>query len=199
MTKIFSGQTSLVEHIWPAQLPGERLLRLFVMAVLGSVALAVSAKMQVPFYPVPMTLQLLVLLLIAASFGKVHALATILLYMAEGALGLPVFAGTPERGIGIAYMVGPTGGYLLGFVLLTIFVGSMAQSRHASRLSFMIPVMLSGVIIMYIPGLLYLGSLVGFDERVWAWGFTPFILADCVKAVIAGLAFPYLQRIVAKI
>src|SRR5947209_549651 len=106
---------TLIAALWPAGASAG--LRFAVLAGLGSLALTLSAKLQVPFYPVPMTMQSLVVLLIGLGFGWRLGTATVLLYLAEGLAGLPVFAGTPEKGIGLAYMMGPTGGYLAGFVL----------------------------------------------------------------------------------
>ncbi|MFZ1681864.1 MAG: biotin transporter BioY, partial [Rhizobiaceae bacterium] len=103
-----------------------------VLVVAGSLALWASAKFQVPFYPVPMTLQTLVLFLIAATYGPRLAVATVGLYLVEGAVGLPVFAGAPEKGIGLAYMAGPTGGYLAGYLAAAGLV-SLAVARGWAR------------------------------------------------------------------
>src|SRR5256885_9623717 len=115
---------TFIAAMWPARTSAG--LRFAALAVLGSLALTLSAKLQVPFYPVPMTMQSLVVLLIGLAFGWRLGTATVLLYLAEGLAGLPVFAGTPEKGIGLAYMMGPTGGYLVGFVLAAAFLGWLA-------------------------------------------------------------------------
>ena len=111
---------------WPRQ-------ALLVLA--GSVLLWISAKVQVPFWPVPMTLQTLAVLGLAAALGRRLGVAAVVLYLMEGALGLPVFAGTPEKGIGLAYMAGPTGGYLAGFVLAAFIVGTLAERGLTKRLA----------------------------------------------------------------
>ena len=121
---------TLAHRLWPAD-SGRAVLRAVLLALFGSLLLWVSAKVQVPFYPVPMTFQGAVVLLIGLAYGPRLAAATLLLYLAEGAVGLPVFAGTPERGIGLAYMVGPTGGYLAGFLAAAVIAGWTAErSRH---------------------------------------------------------------------
>ena len=105
---------ALVDALWTKN---NTLLRNVLLAVAGSIALWISAKIQIPFYPVPVSMQTLVVLLIGMAFGWKLGGATVALYLMEGLAGLPVFAGTPEKGIGLAYMVGPTGGYLLGFLI----------------------------------------------------------------------------------
>jgi hypothetical protein len=119
--------TTLLGTLWPAEGDTRSIGRALVLAVAGTLLLTLSAKMKVPFYPVPMTMQTLVVLVIGAVYGWRLGVATILLYLAEGASGLPVFADTPERGIGLAYMMGPTGGYLLGFVVGAAIVGWLAE------------------------------------------------------------------------
>ena len=120
---------TFAELLWPAR-GASRPLRALLLALLGSALLTISAKIEVPFYPVPMTMQTLVVLLLGMAFGARLGAATVLLYLAEGAVGLPVFAGTPERGIGIAYMLGPTGGYLVGFVLSAAITGWLTERRR---------------------------------------------------------------------
>ena len=155
----------------------------------GSLLLWLSAKVQVPFWPVPMTLQVMALFAIAATFGLRLGLATVALYVLEGALGLPVFANTPERGIGLAYMMGPTGGYILGFLLMAAVVGWLADrgwSRHALKLFI---AGLIGLALVYLPGLAWLAQFVGMD-KVLTFGFWPFILGDLVKLAVVALAVP---------
>src|SRR5690606_39847996 len=104
---------TLVSAIWPES--RDSLLRLSAIAVLGTLLLTASAKIQVPFWPVPMTMQTFMVLFLGAALGPRLGALTVLLYLTQGAAGLPVFAGTPEKGLGIAYIAGPTGGSLLGF------------------------------------------------------------------------------------
>ncbi len=155
----------------------------------GSLLLWLSAKTQVPFWPVPMTLQVMALLLIAATLGWRLGVATVLLYIAQGAAGLPVFAGTPEKGIGLAYMMGPTGGYILGFVLAAAVVGWLAERGAAKHPLKLFLAGLAGLAVLYVPGLLWLTNFTGF-EKVLAFGFWPFIGGDVLKAAIVALAVP---------
>ena len=173
---------SFVDALWPVR-GASRWVRAALLAVLGSALLTLSAKIQVPFYPVPMTMQTLVVLLIGMAFGARLGIATVALYLAEGAVGLPVFAGTPEKGIGLAYMMGPTGGYLLGFVLAAAIAGWIVErGRDAAGLALAV---VAGSVAIYAPGVLWLASLVGFAKAL-EFGLVPFLWGDLLKA---GLAF----------
>lgn len=182
---------SPVDRLWPATRGGQKLVRALVLAVLGSLLLWASAKVQVPFYPVPMTMQTAVVLLLGVAYGPGLAVATILLYLAEGAMGLPVFAGTPERGIGLPYMLGPTGGYMVGWLLAAALAGYVAQRSHhwlAIGLA-----LLGGTVAIYLLGAAWLASFVGVEKAI-AVGVLPFLLGDAVKLLLvtalahAGLA-----------
>ncbi len=165
-------------------------LKGILLAVAGSLALWVSAKIQIPFYPVPLTLQTLVVLLIGMAYGWRLGALTVLLYLAQGAAGLPVFAGTPEKGIGLAYMAGPTGGYLLGFVVAAAIVGWLAERGWDRNVVKTGLAMLIGNVAIYIPGLLWLGAVVGWDKPVLEWGMTPFLLGDVLKLALAAMMLP---------
>ncbi|KIC40689.1 Na+/H+ antiporter [Ruegeria sp. ANG-R] len=151
--------------------------------VIGILLLTASAKVQVPFWPVPMTLQVAAVMAIAAAFGMRLGSATVIGYMVAGAVGLPVFAGTPEKGIGLAYMMGGTGGYLLGFVVASFIVGWAAD--HLRKL-LLVPVMLAGLAVIYALGLGWLAQFVPAD-KVLVYGFSPFILGDLVKIALAAV------------
>lgn len=172
----------------------ERTSRISTMDVLavvaGSLLLTVSAKIQVPFYPVPMTMQTLVVIGLGLALGPMRGAAAVALYFAQGAFGLPVFAGTPEKGIGLAYMTGPTGGYLAGYIPATLLAGWLAR-RGWDRNPFtaMAAALLAGAVI-YVPGLLWLGAVIGWEKPVLAFGLYPFIPADIAKAMLAAIAFP---------
>lgn len=186
-------QPTLINTLWSSD---KELIRNIVLAVLGSIALWISAKIQVPFYPVPVSMQTLVVLMIGMAFGWRLAGATVALYLAEGLAGLPVFSGTPEKGIGLAYMVGPTGGYLLGFLLAAVAVGWLAERGFDRTIITTAIAMLIGSILIYIPGLLWLGSVVGWDKPVLEWGLTPFLFGDAAKLVLASLLMPALWKLV---
>ena len=163
--------------------PATRTLTQIVLVVLGSLLLTASAKIQVPFWPVPMTLQTGVVLLLGLVMGPRLAVAAVALYLAQGALGLPVFANTPARGVGLAYMMGPTGGYMVGWLLAAAFVG-WAAGRWRSLLA-LFAICLVGVALNYAPGLIWLTTFTGSLEQSLAVGAFPFILGDVVKAALA--------------
>jgi len=146
--------------------------------------LTLSAKITIPFYPVPMTMQVAAVLLIAGMGGLRFGAASLAAYLAAGASGLPVFAGTPEKGIGIAYMVGPTGGYLVGFLLAACLVG-WAVDRFGSKKSAPFA-MTAGLALIYAAGLIWLAQFVPSDKLL-EFGLTPFLLGDVMKVALAAI------------
>ena len=152
--------------------------------ILGSIALTISAKIKIPFYPVPMTMQTFVVLFLGLSFGYKIGLASVSLYLLEGIMGLPVFSNSPEKGVGLIYFTGPTMGYLIGFL-----TASFLASKINSKDSFLL--VLSKLIIatstIYILGLFWLGTLIGWDKPIFALGAKPFLLAEIFKVVILAL------------
>ena len=163
-----------------------------LMVLAGVAILTASAKITVPFWPVPMTLQTMAIMAIALATGPRVACATVLGYLAAGAVGLPVFAGTPERGIGLAYMVGPTGGYLLGYLIASWLVGTLALGRGTlARFG----IMMAGMIPVYVLGLAWLAAFVPL-EKVAEYGFTPFILGDIIKIALVALGSAACTRLV---
>ncbi len=168
------------------------------IAVLASFLITVGAKLSVPFYPVPMTMQTFAIIGLGLVLGPKLAVSAVLLYLAQGAFGMPVFSGTPEKGIGIAYMVGPTGGYLFGFILAAGLAGTLAQRGwEKSVVTAFIAAVLSSAII-YVPGLLWLGAIVGWDKPVLAFGMYPFLLADLLKAGLAAMFFPAMWKFISR-
>lgn len=180
-----NSSPTLAVRLWPAA--QSNLLHKAMIAVLGSLLLWASAKVSVPFLPVKMTMQLFVVLALGLSLGARLAGATVLLYLVEGAAGLPVFTGTPEKGVGLLYMMGPTGGYLLGFLLAAIATGWLADRGFARHPVSAVAAAFVGAVIVYVPGLLWLGMLLGWDKPILAWGLYPFLLSDAIKVVLAGL------------
>jgi biotin transport system substrate-specific component len=172
---------TLADRLWAASTPTERALRMVVLAVAGSLLLWASAKVQVPFYPVPMTMQTAVVFLIGIAYGPRLGVATIALYLAQGALGLPVLAGTPEKGIGLPYMLGPTGGYLAGFAVAAAIAGWVAE-RSTHWLSIGAGV-LAATAAIYLLGAGWLATMVGIDKAI-ALGVLPFLLGDLVKLML---------------
>ena len=154
-----------------------KVLKYLLIIFLGSVLLAISSKIKVPFYPVPMTMQTFMVIFIGIAFGWKLGLATVLLYLFEGAIGLPVFAGTPEKGIGIAYMVSTTGGYLVGFLVAVFFAGFVNLQKSMFRNFFLISFAVSTI---YLFGLPWLAYLKGW-EIAYVYGFKQVILSDILK------------------
>lgn len=181
--------STIAGHLWP-QDKSATALRYVVLAVAGSLLIALSSKIQIPFQPVPMTMTTFVILGLSMAYGWRLAGATLALYLLEGALGLPVFAGTPEKGLGLAYMMGGTGGYLLGYLLAAVTCGWLAEQGWDRNVVKTLAAMLVGNVLIYIPGLLWLGILFGWDKPILEWGLTPFILGDITKVALAAAVLP---------
>ncbi len=158
-----------------------KIIRSLLVIFLGSLILAISAKIKIPFYPVPMTMQTFVVLFLGVSFGYKIALATVGLYLFEGILGLPVFSNSPERGIGLTYFTGPTMGYLIGFLLAT-FLASFVKKNDYLLLIFM--KLILSVSSIYILGVFWLGTLIGWDKPILELGVLPFLLAEFFKVTL---------------
>lgn len=190
---------TLATTVWPLALevgPGQKLVRATLLALVGSALIWLSAKIQVPFYPVPMTMQTLVVLGLGMAYGWRLSAATVALYLAAGALGLPVFAGSPEKGIGLVYMLGGTGGYLLGFLLAAAACGWLAERGWDRNVLGTALAMVIGNALIYIPGLLWLGSLFGWDKPILEWGLLPFVLGDLTKIALAAAILPIAWKFV---
>ncbi|MGE0281737.1 MAG: biotin transporter BioY [Rhizobiaceae bacterium] len=182
-------------------LPQNRAMRLAMqagLALLGTLALTLSAKTKVVLGPVDMSLQSLVVLLIGAAFGWRLAVATLVLYLAEGAAGLAVFQSTPEKGIGIAYMLGTTGGYLAGFVAMAGIVGWAADRGWDRNLVKLLGVMLVAEIVMMAMGYGWLATLIG-AEKAWQFGVLPFIVPDLIKVALAATLVPAVWSVVSSL
>ena len=158
--------------------PNQKIIRYFLAIFLGSILLTISAKIKIPFYPVPMTMQTFVVLLMGIAFGWKIGLSTISLYLFEGIIGLPVFAGTPEKGMGLVYFTGPTMGYLIGFLFATFIAGYL--NLKTNMFSVFLKLILS-VSIIYVLGILWLGNLIGWDKPLLQLGVIPFLLAELFK------------------
>lgn len=199
MSASLSSTGTLVDAVWPAS--GHRLARvgvLAVLAVVGSLALTLSAKTQVPFWPVPMTMQTFVVLVIGLAYGWRLGAATVALYLLEGVLGLPVFAGTPEKGIGIAYMMGPTGGFLAGFVLAAALTGWLAERGFDRSIPTTALAMVLGNLVIYGFGVAWLAGLIGIEKAV-KFGLMPFLLGDAVKVALAACLMPLAWKAIARL
>ena len=166
-----------------------------VMVVLGIMALAILAKVKIPMWPVPITMGTFAVLTIGATYGPRLGLTTILGYMIIGALGFDVFAGSSAEAYGLTYMMGGTGGYLVGYVLATLALGWAARAGWDRSVLMMAFAMLLGNVLIYVPGVAWLGVLYGFDQPILAWGLTPFLIGDALKLVLAALLVPAVWKL----
>jgi biotin transport system substrate-specific component len=161
-----------------------KILKSLLAIVLGSIALTISAKIKIPFYPVPMTMQTFVVLLLGLCFGYKIGLSAVGLYLLEGIAGLPVFSNSPERGVGMVYFTGPTMGYLVGF-LSACYLASFVKLNDSF---FKIFVKLTlAVSTVYIFGVAWLGTLIGWDKPILSLGVTPFLLAEIFKIILLSI------------
>ncbi len=188
---------TLLDTVWDTT-KSSKWLRFALITLGGSLLLTMTAKLQVPFYPVPMTMTTFAILFLSMACGWRLGGSIVLFYLLQGAAGLPVFAGTPEKGIGIAYMMGPTGGYLIGYYIAAIVVGFLAERGWDRNFVTTAAAMLIGSALIYIPGVLYLGSLFGWDKPILEWGMYPFLLGDLTKLVLAAVLLPLLWKAVKK-
>ena len=169
-----------------------KLIKSVLAIVLGSIALTISAKIKIPFYPVPMTMQTFVVLFLGVSLGYKMGLASIGLYLFEGILGLPVFSNSPEKGVGLIYFTGPTMGYLIGF-LTAGYLASKVNSKDSLLLILAKLTIATSTIYMF--GLLWLGTLIGWDKPIIALGAQPFLLAEIFKVVLLALITKQILKI----
>ena len=169
-----------------------KLTKYVFFALLGSIMLAISSKIKIPFYPVPMTMQTLVILIIGISFGWKLGLATVSLYLFEGIIGLPVFSGTPEKGLGLIYFTGPTMGYLLGFLVAVYISGNFVYDNNLLK-NFL--KLLLATSFIYILGIAWLGNLIGWNKPIFQLGVQPFLLAELFKILIATFAINQIKKI----
>ena len=161
-----------------------RILKYILIIFLGSILLTISSKIKIPFYPVQITMQTFVVLFLGMSFGYKIGLATVSLYLIEGIIGLPVFSNSPEKGVGLVYFTGPTMGYLIGFLISTFLAGNF--DFKGNLLNSFIKLLIS-VSTIYILGVFWLGSLIGWDKPIIQLGVTPFLLAEMFKIIILTL------------
>ena len=170
----------------------QKILKIFFIIILGSLLITLSAKIKIPFYPVPMTMQTFMIILIGASFGYKIGLATVSIYLLEGIIGLPVFSNSPEKGTGLVYFTGPTMGYLLGFLGAVFFAGYFKYSKN-TFLNF-IKIVFS-IFTIYLLGLVWLGYLIGWDKPIFKLGAEPFLLAELFKIIILTILVPRLSKL----
>tara|TARA_B110000971_G_scaffold116783_1_gene119713 strand:- start:638 stop:1234 length:597 start_codon:yes stop_codon:yes gene_type:complete len=183
-----------------------KILRNVFVVLTGTVLLAISSKIKIPFYPVPMTMQTLVVIFLGITLGWKLGVATVALYLFEGIIGLPVFSGSPEKGVGIIYFTGPTMGYLIGFLFTVYFAGKFHYNnieltsllknynvvnniiKNFLKLTFSIS-------FIYIFGILWLGTLIGWGKPLFELGAQPFLLAELFKILIVLIALPKIKKL----
>ncbi len=170
----------------------QKILKVFFIIIFGSLLITLSAKIKIPFYPVPMTMQTFMIILIGASFGYKIGLATVSIYLLEGIIGLPVFSNSPEKGTGLVYFTGPTMGYLLGFLGAVFFAGYFKYNKN-TFLNF-VKIVFS-VFTIYLLGLVWLGYLIGWDKPIFKLGAEPFLLAELLKVIILTILVPHLSKL----
>jgi biotin transport system substrate-specific component len=168
------------------------------LVLVGVLVLAVAAKIKVPMWPVPITMGTFAVLIIGAAYGARLGLVTILAYMLVGAIGFDVFAGSSAEAAGLTYMMGGTGGYLVGYVLATLALGALAQRGWDRSVVWMALAMLIGTVLIYVPGLAWLGQLYGWDKPILAWGLTPFLIGDALKLALAAVVLPAVWKLVGR-
>tara|TARA_B100000424_G_C22669292_1_gene367534 strand:- start:9 stop:560 length:552 start_codon:yes stop_codon:yes gene_type:complete len=168
-----------------------QIIKSLIVIFLGTVILAVSAKIKIPFYPVPMTMQTFVVLFLGVSFGYKIAISTVGLYLIEGILGLPVFSNSPERGVGLVYFTGPTMGYLIGFIFASFLASFVKIIDNYLIIFFKLVIAVSTI---YIFGVLWLGTLIGWDKPIIQLGVTPFLLAELFKIVLLTVISKYVLK-----
>ncbi|SMX22381.1 biotin transporter BioY [Boseongicola aestuarii] len=167
-----------------------------VLVLAGIAVLAIAAKIRIPMWPVPMTMGTFAVLTIGAAYGPRLGLTTILAYLAVGALGFNVFAGSSSTEYGLAYMMGGTGGYLVGYALAAVALGAFARAGWDRSFGKMAAALFAGNAIIYLPGLVWLGVLYGWDKPLLEWGLTPFLAGDALKLVLAAMLVPAVWKLV---
>jgi len=168
-----------------------KVIKIFLISLVGSILLTVSAKIKIPFYPVPMTMQTFVVLFLGISFGYKVGVTAVFLYLLEGIAGLPVFSGTPEKGIGFLYFTGPTMGYLIGFLVSVYLAGFFKYDKNLIKNSIKL---IFSVSFIYIMGLIWLGTLIGWDKPIFTLGAKPFLLAELFKVLLLVFLTPTLLK-----
>ena len=169
-----------------------KVVKVILIAVLGTLLLTISAKIKIPFYPVPMTMQTFIVLFLGITLGYKIGLLTVGLYLFEGIIGLPVFAGTPEKGIGLIYFTGPTMGYLIGFLVAAYLSGLFKYDRGIINTFLKL---IFSVSFIYIIGMFWLGTLIGWDKPIFKLGAQPFLLAELFKMLLLLFLTPTLLKI----
>jgi biotin transport system substrate-specific component len=185
----------LTETFGPSQGAALAVKRVALVA-LGVAALAIAAKIKVPMWPVPITMQTFVVLTVGAAYGPALGVTTVLAYLAAGALGFDVFTNSGQGAAGLAYMLGGTGGYLIGYAMAAAALGALARSGYDRTWRTVGLGLLAGQALIFLPGVLWLGVLHGWDQPILAWGLWPFLPGEALKTALAALLLPLAWRAV---
>lgn len=188
-------QFPLVSKLWPGhEAVGADLLRAIILIAAGTALLALSAKVNLPLPYVPMTLQTLVVLMLGAAYGWRLGCATVIAYLAEGAMGLPVFAGPVG---GLAPLVGPTAGYLFGFVAAAFVTGWLGERGWDRNMAFLFAAMMIGHAVILATGFAWLAYGIGLGtSKAWLVGLLPFLAGSVVKSALGATLLPAAWRLV---
>ena len=162
-------------------LDNSKFLKYSLLAILGSALLVISAKIRIPFYPVPMTMQTFVVVMLGMTLGSKIGTSAVIIYLFEGILGFPVFSNSPEKGIGITYFTGPTMGYLIGFMFAAYLSGFVKLKYNYFKIFLII---ILSILIIYVLGLIWLANLIGWDKPIFNLGAKPFLLAETFKVLL---------------
>ena len=162
----------------------QKTFNLFMLVFLGTIALTISAKIKIPFYPVPMTMQTFMVLFLGLAFGYKIGVVTVSVYLFEGIIGIPVFSNSPEKGVGLIYFTGPTMGYLIGFLIAVFFAGYLDLRKNMFIIFVKLVLSVSTI---YLFGILWLGTLIGWDKPIFQLGIMPFLAAELFKICLLTL------------
>ena len=186
----------LIEAVWT---PKENIIWIqrFILAGLGVLFLIIAAKIKLilPFSPVPITLGTFAVLTIGTVYGQRLGLFTIFGYLLIGMLGFDVFANSSAEANGISYMFGGTGGYLLRYCFAVIAFGYFAKLNWDRNIFKLSVALIVANLLIYIPGLLWLGQLYGWDQPIVAWGLNPFFFGDLLKLALTASLIPMIWKL----
>jgi len=190
-----STYPTIANTLWPAPTISPA-ARGATLAIVGTILLWLSAKVQVPLYPVPITMQTLVVLVLGVAYGARLGAATMALYLLEGAVGLPVFSGGWSEGGGFYHLYGPTAGYLFGFVVAAGVCGRLAERGWDRHIMLAAAAMVIGNLIIYTLGLTWLTIQIGLADAI-KYGLLPFLVGDALKIALGTCALPIAWRSIA--
>ena len=168
-----------------------KLIKYTSLVILGSIILTISAKIKIPFYPVPMTMQTFVVVMLGITLGSKLGMIAVITYLLEGLFGLPVFSNSPEKGVGLLYFTGPTMGYLIGFIFASYISGKINNKDHFLQITLKIII---SVVVIYCLGILWLGNLIGWDKPIFSLGVQPFLFAEIFKVSIIIILTKFLIK-----